>query len=90
VNEPSPITATTRDFSFFRSRAAANPTAAEIEVLAFRRRSNRTRSQQFAETADATVLANLLDGLPPSGQNFVTVSLMSDIPDLFVNRRIET
>jgi len=43
----------------------------------------------FAEAGQPTVLPQSLDLIPTTGQEFVTVGLMADIPDNLVRRRVE-
>ena len=41
------------------------------------------------ESGDATALAKRVHAVPPAGQNFVRITLMADIPDQPVPRRVE-
>jgi hypothetical protein len=89
VSAPSPMTATTSKSSPFRSRAAAMPSAAEIEVAAWPAPKTSYSDSLRLRKPDGPPFCGSLERLVAAGQDLVRIALVADVPDELVARRVE-
>ena len=87
---PSPITAMTLFLSPLRSRATAMPRPAEIEVEECAApNGSYSLSARLVKPDKPAALADGADAVAPAGENLVRISLVADVPDQPVGRRVE-
>ena len=90
VSAPSPTTATTLKFSCRRSRPAAMPSAAEIEVAAWPApKTSYSLSRALEKAGEAVFLTQRLEALVATGEQLVRIALVADVPDELIARRVE-
>ena len=87
---PSPITQMTWCFSPERSRAAAKPSPAEIEVEACAAPNvSYALSDRLVKPGQPATLTQRAHPRATAGENLVRIGLMPDIPDQLVARGVE-
>ena len=90
VSAPSPRTATTLKSSPWRSRPAAMPSAAEIDVAAWPApNASYSLSVRLRKPDRPFSWRSVSSPIVAAGEHLVRIALMPDVPDELVARRVE-